>query len=253
MTLRQTLLAAALVAITCGCVRRHAARGQPGRLELDGPALAQRVAAAELHRQRLRAAGRARQEVRADAGAGDELEADLADGVALRAAPEGVVFHGGEKFTADDVLFTFKRAAGDGSDMKGYTSAIKEVRRSTTSPSTSRPGTVPHPSRRDLARLHHEQVVVRGEQGREAGGSAQGHRERGLVPYQRHRAVPHWKERQPATRTVLVRNFNYWGKVEGNVDEVIFTPIGNDATRVAALLSGEIDVMDRCRCRTSSA
>ncbi|HEY2979255.1 MAG TPA: ABC transporter substrate-binding protein, partial [Burkholderiaceae bacterium] len=31
---------------------------------------------------------------------------------------------------------------------------------------------------------------------------------------------------------------------EGNVDEVVFTPIGNDATRVAALLSGEIDVME---------
>ena len=45
-------------------------------------------------------------------------------------------------------------------------------------------------------------------------------------------------------RTVLVRNFNYWGKVESNVDEVVFTPIGNDATRVAALLSGEIDVME---------
>src|SRR5207245_9754718 len=52
------------------------------------------------------------------------------------------------------------------------------------------------------------------------------------------------KERQPSTRTVLVRNFNYWDKVEGNVDEVVFTPIGNDATRVAALLSGEIDVME---------
>ena len=32
--------------------------------------------------------------------------------------------------------------------------------------------------------------------------------------------------------------------VDGNVDEVVFTPIGNDATRVAALLSGEIDVME---------
>ena len=52
------------------------------------------------------------------------------------------------------------------------------------------------------------------------------------------------KERQPSMRTVLVRNFNYWGKVDGNVDEVVFTPIGNDATRVAALLSGEIDVME---------
>ena len=52
------------------------------------------------------------------------------------------------------------------------------------------------------------------------------------------------KERQPSVRTVLVKNFNWWGKTEGNVDEIVFTPIGNDATRVAALLSGETDVME---------
>ncbi len=52
------------------------------------------------------------------------------------------------------------------------------------------------------------------------------------------------RERQPSVRTTFARNGNYWGKIEGNVDEVIFTPIGNDATRVAALLSGEIDVME---------
>jgi peptide/nickel transport system substrate-binding protein len=45
-------------------------------------------------------------------------------------------------------------------------------------------------------------------------------------------------------RTTFVRNGNYWGKIDGNAQEVIFTPIGNDATRVAALLSGEIDVME---------
>jgi peptide/nickel transport system substrate-binding protein len=45
-------------------------------------------------------------------------------------------------------------------------------------------------------------------------------------------------------RTTFVRNGSYWGKIDGNVAEVIYTPIGNDATRVAALLSGEIDVME---------
>ena len=44
-------------------------------------------------------------------------------------------------------------------------------------------------------------------------------------------------------RTVLAINPHYWGKVEGNVTEVIWTPIGNDATRVAALKSGEIALM----------
>src|SRR5688572_24737993 len=40
-----------------------------------------------------------------------------------------VKFHDGTPFTADDVVFTFARAAGDGSDMKGYTSSIKQVRK----------------------------------------------------------------------------------------------------------------------------
>jgi peptide/nickel transport system substrate-binding protein len=52
------------------------------------------------------------------------------------------------------------------------------------------------------------------------------------------------RERQPNVRTVFVRNGNYWGKIEGNVQEVVYTPIANDATRVAAILSGEVDVME---------
>src|SRR5690606_5328571 len=51
------------------------------------------------------------------------------------------------------------------------------------------------------------------------------------------------RSREPGVRTVLVRNLNYWDKIESNIDEVIFTPIGADATRVAALISGEIDMM----------
>jgi peptide/nickel transport system substrate-binding protein len=51
------------------------------------------------------------------------------------------------------------------------------------------------------------------------------------------------KAREPGVRTTLVRHAAYWGKVDTNVEEVIFTPIGNDATRVAALISGEIDMM----------
>jgi peptide/nickel transport system substrate-binding protein len=52
------------------------------------------------------------------------------------------------------------------------------------------------------------------------------------------------RERQPNVRTTFSRSGNYWGKIEGNATEVVFTPISNDSTRVAALLSGEIDVME---------
>jgi peptide/nickel transport system substrate-binding protein len=47
--------------------------------------------------------------------------------------------------------------------------------------------------------------------------------------------------RAPGIKTVYKRNPNWWGKFEGNVQEIVYTPITNDATRLAALVSGEID------------
>ena len=49
---------------------------------------------------------------------------------------------------------------------------------------------------------------------------------------------------EPGVKTVFKPNPNWWGKKEHNLDEVIFQTIKSDATRVAALLSGEIDMMD---------
>ncbi len=49
------------------------------------------------------------------------------------------------------------------------------------------------------------------------------------------------KEWQPDQRMVLVANPNYWGKTSGNVTEIVYTPIKSQATRLAALLSGETD------------
>jgi peptide/nickel transport system substrate-binding protein len=47
--------------------------------------------------------------------------------------------------------------------------------------------------------------------------------------------------RQPGIRTTYKRNPNWWGRFEGNVQEIVYTPISNYATRLAALVSGEID------------
>ena len=49
------------------------------------------------------------------------------------------------------------------------------------------------------------------------------------------------KEWQPDQKLVMVKNPNYWGKNDSNVTEIIYTPIKSEATRVAALLSGEVD------------
>jgi peptide/nickel transport system substrate-binding protein len=47
--------------------------------------------------------------------------------------------------------------------------------------------------------------------------------------------------RAPGIKTTYKRNPNWWGKFEGNVQEIVYTQISNDATRLAALVSGEID------------
>ena len=49
--------------------------------------------------------------------------------------------------------------------------------------------------------------------------------------------------RQAGVKTTLVPHDAWWGPKEHNLTEVVFTPIQADATRVAALLSGEIDMM----------
>jgi peptide/nickel transport system substrate-binding protein len=47
-------------------------------------------------------------------------------------------------------------------------------------------------------------------------------------------------------KSVFKKNSNWWGLKEkgyfdGNVDEIVYTPIKNEGTRMAALLSGELD------------
>ena len=46
-------------------------------------------------------------------------------------------------------------------------------------------------------------------------------------------------------KSICVVGAGYWGKnqIQHNLTKAVFTPISNDATRVAALLSGEIDLM----------
>ena len=47
--------------------------------------------------------------------------------------------------------------------------------------------------------------------------------------------------RQPDIKTIWKKNDAWWGKHEGNITSVTYSSIKNDATRVAALISGELD------------
>ncbi len=155
----------------------------------------------------------------------------------------GVVFHDGTPFTANDVVFSFKRAGEEGSDMKGYVGPIKEVIKvddltvdivtKAVDPALPDAITTLYVMSRAWSEANNAARPVDKRKGVE---NAASFRANGTGPFR-------LKSRDPGVRTVLVRHQGYWGAVESNADEVIFTPIGNDATRVAALVSGEIDVM----------
>jgi peptide/nickel transport system substrate-binding protein len=157
---------------------------------------------------------------------------------------KNVQFHDGTPFTADDVVFTFARAAGEGSDMRSYTNDLKEVRK-VNDHVVEIETKAPFPILPDVISL----VYIMSKKWSEANQATRPvDRRRGIENAASFRANGtgpfRVRERQPNVRTTFSRNGNYWGKIEGNATEVIFTPIGNDATRVAALLSGEVDVME---------
>jgi peptide/nickel transport system substrate-binding protein len=157
---------------------------------------------------------------------------------------KGVKFHDGTPFTADDVVFSLRRAADDGGDFKGVVGDVKEVRKindHTVEVETK----APYPILPDQLSTTYimskkwceDNQATRPVDRRKGLENAASFRANGTGPYR-------LRERQPNVRTTFVRNGAYWGKIDGNVQEVVFTPIGNDATRVAALLSGEIDIME---------
>jgi peptide/nickel transport system substrate-binding protein len=49
------------------------------------------------------------------------------------------------------------------------------------------------------------------------------------------------RTREADVKTTAVLNSNWWGKREGNVTEIVYQPIKSDGTRLAALISGEVD------------
>ncbi|MGJ7489065.1 ABC transporter substrate-binding protein [Variovorax sp. ZT4R33] len=157
---------------------------------------------------------------------------------------KNVQFHDGTPFTADDVVFSFARAAGEGSDLKSNTTDIKEVRKAgdfaveieTKGPFPILPDVITQLMIMSKKWCEENKATTPVDRRKGIENTAS-FKANGTGPYR-------VRERQPNVRTVFVRNGTYWGKIEGNAQEIIFTPIANPATRVAALVSGEIDVME---------
>ncbi|TVQ53119.1 MAG: ABC transporter substrate-binding protein, partial [Rhodobacteraceae bacterium] len=156
---------------------------------------------------------------------------------------EGVTFAGGEPFTADDVIFSLERARMEGSDM-GYTIAsvieMRKVDDFTVDLVTAQPNPILPVQ---ITSTYMMSKAWAEENGAESPASVRTGAENFASANANGTGAFRITARQPGVRTVFEPNESWWGEPEHNLTEVIFTPIESNATRVAALLSGEIDMM----------
>ena len=160
----------------------------------------------------------------------------------------GVKFHDGTPFTADDVVFSFQRAAEQTSQLRVYSNASgvpKKIDDLTVEFTTNGPNPI------ELEHLATINIMSKAwcEKNRATKPQDYTHKEDMVTAHQANGTGAYMlKSREPDVKTVLVKNPNWWGIKEGrftgNVDEVVYTPIASDATRLAALVSGEIDIIN---------
>lgn len=147
-----------------------------------------------------------------------------------------VKFHDGSPFTADDVIFTFERAPNVPNSPSSYATYIKgktveKIDDHTVHIKTKRPyplmpndmSTFPIVSKKSGAGAKTEDF----NSGKAAIGTG---------PYK-------FVEYVPGDRIVITRNDDYWGD-KAKWDKVTFKPIKSGPSRVAALLAGDVDVIE---------
>jgi len=158
---------------------------------------------------------------------------------------QGVKFHSGHDFNADDVIFSFERARSSGSDMGGKIASIVEavkVDDYTVDFITDEPNPILNaewdtwyilskPWAEEVGAVEVENVAATDREfhtTRNANGTGPFR----LISY------------DPDSRTELEPFEDWWDEPEHNLTRVVFQPISQASTRVAALLSGEIDVAE---------
>lgn len=158
---------------------------------------------------------------------------------------EGVKFHGGEDFTAEDVVFSFNRAKLESSDMKELIVTVTDVRAvddytvevETDGPNPILPNNLTNLFMMDKGWAEANNVTVPAEFD-DSEETFAVRNTNGTGPFK-------MVSREPDVKTELEAFADYWGKDEFPMEltKIVYTPIQNAATRVAALLSGEVDMI----------
>ncbi len=156
---------------------------------------------------------------------------------------KGVKFHDGAPFTADDAVFSLSRAMSKSSNFTPYVQGIDRIVKvddSTIDVILKAPNPVLLRQMTELRMMNKawaeknnsvEPKDIRNKDENFAHRNANG-----TGPF----TLRQWV---PDQRMVFAKNPAWWGTMEGNVTEIIYTPIKSDATRIAALLSGELDMV----------
>ena len=154
-----------------------------------------------------------------------------------------VTFHDGTAFTADDVVFSITRAMEKTSNFGAYVQGIKEAKKVdnlTVDIITGGPTPTLLDQLTELRIMNRawsvKYNVTRPQDFKNKEETFAARNANGTGPFV-------LRAREADVKTVLVANSNWWGKRDSNVTEVIYTPIKQDATRISALITGEIDLV----------
>ena len=152
-----------------------------------------------------------------------------------------VKFHDGSVFRAEDVVFSVNRAKDPASAIRAYAVALGEPK---ALDATTIEFNLAQFNPIFLEHLSLVQIMNKAWSEKNNAAKPQDFKNKedkftatnanGTGPYM-------LVSRQPDVRTIFKRNANWWGKFDGNVQDVIFSPVKSDATRSAALISGELD------------
>ena len=165
----------------------------------------------------------------------------------------GVKFHDGTPFTADDVVFSLVRAQEPASTFRVFAVPLGQARKVdayTVEFETPRPS----PAGIFLTNIHTLRIVSKAWCEKHGVAKPQDFKT-GEETYASNRANGTGPfvlvKRESEVVTILRKNPAWWGlregtgdrRFEGNVDEIVYRPIKSNATRMAALLSGELDLV----------
>ena len=151
---------------------------------------------------------------------------------------QGVTFHDGSAFTADDVLFSYERASSEESDVRSWFSPIEGVSvvdDYTIDFMTKMPNPLFPDSIANFMIMDRDWATS--NEATRPSKEVENHATHNTNGTGAFRVT----SRNPGVETTLAPFALWWDELESNITEATFTPIGQSATGMAALLSGEID------------